>query len=78
MAKLAELAEGYMDAAALLKIAIVDAEEELKKADGVDRIRLQDKVRNLRLAQREMRDLRHLCMTYYTANRDPRYTFSGM
>ena len=78
MAKLAELAEGYMDAAALLNIAIVDAEEELKKADGVDRLRLQDKVRNLRLTQREMRDLRHLCMTYYTANRDPRYTCSDM
>lgn len=72
--KLCDLADGYREAAALLKVALEDAEAELETAAGMDRFRLQVKTRELREALRQARDLRRLCLTYYTQRQDPAYT----
>lgn len=74
--KLCDLAPGYLHAAALLKIGIEDAEEELERTDDpVDRMMLMNKIRIYKQAHRECRAIGNLCRNYYTKPRNRRFTF---
>ena len=65
MARLAELADGYMDAAVRLRMGL----EEVRAA-------LEGRAKLLRQMLKEMRDLRQLAEGYYTRPRDGTYTMS--
>lgn len=72
--KLSDLANGYMEAAALLKVALEDVETEMETADESERRILELKADDLRAALRQVRDLRRLTMTYYTEWQPPEYS----
>ena len=65
MARLAELADGYMDAAVRLRMGL----EEVRAA-------LEGRAKLLRQMLKEMRDLRQLAEGYYTRPRDGTYSMS--
>ena len=66
MARLADLADGYMDAAVRLRMGLEDGRRRA----------LEGEARLLRQMLREMRDLRQLAEGYYTRPRDGTYTMS--
>lgn len=75
MATLAELAKGYQEAAALLAVGLEDAKAALaSEADALRRRQLEMKIKSLEQALREVRDLRRLCLTYYTRRQNERYS----
>lgn len=76
--KLQELSDGYLEAAALLKVALDDIEAEIETAVGNNRVLLELKARDLRKALQQARDLRRLTMTYYTERQDPAYSCINM
>lgn len=76
MAKLAELADSYMDAAVRLRMGLEEVQAELEQAGETERATLEDRARLLRQMLREMRDLRQLAEGYYTRPRDRTYTMS--
>lgn len=76
MAKLAELADSYMDAAVRLRMGLEEVKAELEQAGETERATLEDRARLLRQMLREMRDLRQLAEGYYTRPRDGTYTMS--
>ena len=69
-----ELADGYREAAALLKVALEDAEEAMQTADASERRILEIKAADLRAALRQARDLRRLTLTYYSDWQPPEYS----
>ena len=69
MARLAELADGYMDAAVRLRMELETAEDGRRRA-------LEGRAKLLRQMLKEMRDLRQLAEGYYTRPRDGTYTMS--
>ena len=69
MARLAELADGYMDAAVRLRAELETAEDGRRRA-------LEGRAKLLRQMLKEMRDLRQLAEGYYTRPRDGTYTMS--
>lgn len=71
---LQELSDGYLEAAALLKVALDDIEAEIETASGSNRAFLELKAKDLRNALRQARDLRRLTMTYYTEQQDSAYS----
>lgn len=75
MATLAELAKGYQEAAALLAVGVEDVKAELDaEPDESRRRELEVKLKSLEQALREVRDLRRLCLTYYTRRQPERYS----
>lgn len=68
------LANGYREAAALLKVALEDVEKRLETADESERRILELKAADLRAALRQARDLRRLVLTYYTDWQPPEYS----
>ena len=73
MARLAELADGYMDAAVRLRMGLEEVRAELE--DGRRRA-LEGRAKLLRQMLKEMRDLRQLAEGYYTRPRDGTYSMS--
>ena len=69
MARLAELADGYMDAAVRLRMGLEEVRAELETAED-------GRAKLLRQMLKEMRDLRQLAEGYYTRPRDGTYTMS--
>lgn len=76
MARLAELADSYMDAAVRLRMGLEEVKVELKQAGEAERTALENRARQLRQMLKEMRDLRQLAEGYYTRPRDGTYTMS--
>ena len=76
MARLADLADGYMDAAVRLRRGVEEVKAELETAEDGRRRALEGEARLLRQMLREMRDLRQLAEGYYTRPRDGTYTMS--
>ena len=74
MARLAELADGYMDAAVRLRMGL--EEVRLETAEDGRRRALEGRAKLLRQMLKEMRDLRQLAEGYYTRPRDGTYTMS--
>lgn len=71
---LKDLSDGYLEAAALLKVALEDVEAEMEAAGEAERRILERKAAGLRAALRQARDLRRLTMTYYTERQPPEYS----
>lgn len=78
MKRLAELSDGYQEAAVLLRMRLDEIREQLTYADGLERRRLEQRALALKTALQEMRDLRNLTRTYYTKPRDGTYTTSNL
>ena len=78
MKRLAELSDGYQEAAVLLRMRLDEIREQLTYADGLERRRLEQRALALKTALQEMRDLRYLTRTYYTKPRDGTYTTSNL
>ena len=78
MKRLAELSDGYQEAAVLLRMRLDEIREQLTHADGLERRRLEQRALALKTALQEMRDLRNLTRTYYTKPRDGTYTTSNL
>ena len=88
MARLAELADGYMDAAGparvgvggdaavRLRMGLEEVRAELETAEDGRRRALEGRAKLLRQMLKEMRDLRQLAEGYYTRPRDGTYTMS--
>ena len=76
VARLAELADGYMDAAVRLRMGLEEVRAELETAEGGRRRALEGRAKLLRQMLKEMRDLRQLAEGYYTKPRDGTYTMS--
>ena len=76
MKRLAELSEGYQEAAALMRLD--EVREQIKKAEGMERRSLERRALALKTALQEMRDLRNLTRTYYTRPRSGNYSCSNM
>ena len=72
MARLAELADGYMDAAVRLRMGLEEVRAELETAEDGRRRALEGRAKMLK----EMRDLRQLAEGYYTRPRDGTYSMS--
>lgn len=72
--RLAELSEGYMEAAVKLRLGLEETRAALEEAEGPERRALERKARMLEQMLREMRDLRRLTEGYYTRQRDGAYT----
>ena len=66
MARLAELADGYMDAAVRLRMGLEEVRAELETAEDGRRRALEGRAKLLRQMLKEMRDLRQLAEGYYT------------
>lgn len=78
MKRLAELSEGYQEAAVLLRMRLDEVREQIKKAEGMERRSLERRALALKTALQEMRDLRNLTRTYYTRPRSGNYSCSNM
>ena len=76
MARLAELADSYMDAAVRLRMGLEEVKAELETAEGGRQRVLEGRAKLLRQMLKEMRDLRQLVEGYYTKPRDGTYTMS--
>ena len=76
MARLAELADGYMDAAVRLRMGLEEVRAELETAEDGRRRALEGRAKLLRQMLKEMRDLRQLAEGYYPRPRDGTYTMS--
>ena len=76
MARLAELADGYMDAAVRLRMGLGEVRAELETAEDGRRRALEGRAKLLRQMLKEMRDLRQLAEGYYTRPRDGTYSMS--
>ena len=74
--RLAELADGYMDAAVRLRMGLEEVRAELETAEDGRRRALEGRAKLLRQMLKEMRDLRQLAEGYYTRPRDGTYTMS--
>lgn len=73
--RLCDLVPSYSEAAALLKVAIEDANEELAaEMDPVARCLLEIKIKDYTAARRQIRAVARMCEFYYTKPRDPDYT----
>ena len=66
VARLAELADGYMDAAVRLRMGLEEVRAELETAEDGRRRALEGRAKLLRQMLKEMRDLRQLAEGYYT------------
>ena len=64
MARLAELADGYMDAAVRLRRGLEEVRAELETAEDGRRRALEGRAKLLRQMLKEMRDLRQLAEGY--------------
>ena len=60
MARLAELADGYMDAAVRLRMGLEEVRAELETAEDGRRRALEGRAKLLRQMLKELRDLRQL------------------
>ena len=69
MARLAELADGYMAAAVRLRMGLEEVRAEVETAED-------GRAKLLRQMLKEMRDLRQLAEGYYTRPRDGTYSMS--
>ena len=76
VARLAELAAGYMDAAVRLRMGLEEVRAELETAEDGRRRALEGRAKLLRQMLKEMRDLRQLAEGYYTRPRDGTYSMS--
>jgi len=75
MAALPEMARGYQEAAALLAVGLEDAKAALAaEGDESRRRELEVKIKSMEQALRQARDLRRLCLTYYTRRQNGRYS----
>ena len=72
MARLAELADGYMDAAVRLRMGLEEVRAELETAEDGRRRALEGRAKLLR----QMLNLRQLAEGYYTRPRDGTYSMS--
>lgn len=78
MKSLAELSEGYQEAAVLLRMRLDEVREQIKKAEGMERRSLERRELALKTVLQEMRDLRNLTRNYYTRPRSGNYGCSNM
>lgn len=76
VARLAELADGYMDAAVRLRMGLEEVRAELETAEDGRRRALEGRAKLLRQMLKEMRDLCQLAEGYYTRPRDGTYSMS--
>ena len=74
MARLSELQEGYSQSAIKIRLAI----EELRPKVIAGDLAAKYKVKILKEMLQEMRDLRQLVVSYYTAPQSPKYTMNGL
>lgn len=73
--RLCDLVPSYSEAAALLKVAIEDANEELSiERDPIARRLLEIKIKDYTTARRQIRAVARVCEFYYSKPRDPTYT----
>lgn len=75
MAKLIDLVDGYNEALVKIKVAIAEAEDMLMIAPEAEKDTLRVQLGMLRTIKRELREVRHVCLNYYTGNRNPRYCY---
>lgn len=72
-----ELAESYRNTAAVLKVAIEDARDEMAASrDPGERLALDLKIKDYMAARRQCRILAKLCETYYTRPRDQAFAMT--
>lgn len=69
---MAEISEGYQEAAVRLSVGIAEAKERLKNGDESAGMEL----RQLKQALSEVRTLRRLTRDYYTRSRDPVFSMT--
>ncbi len=73
---LRELAGGYREAAARLRVAVADAQDALKGLDGVALREAQERLQDVREALKQARDLWELCGRYYEPGFHPSPTYT--
>lgn len=72
---LLEMAEEYTEAIVYIKLAIADKQDEIIAAPAKKRDTLRTELYQLRVILRELREIRRVCLTYYTQDRNPRYCY---
>ncbi len=74
---LVELADSYRNTAAILRVAIEDAKDEIAASrDPGERMAIELKIKDYMAARRQCRILAKLCETYYTNPRDQTFAMT--
>ena len=74
MSTMEELADGYDEARVYIRLGIAETQDAIAMArTEKERSQLNEKLRVLRVIERELREVGYLCRTYYVKNRHPRY-----